>query len=86
MVAGLVTAVDGSTVTLQQTRPGSEEATTVTFTLGADATVTTTGAATAADATVGSCVTAQGEADDTGAVTATSMSLSEATDGECGTR
>lgn len=84
MTAGLVTAVDGSTVTVTQTAPGSTEETTSSFTLSADATVTATAAATSADAIVGSCASARGETDSTGALTATSVSLSQATDGQCG--
>ena len=76
--------VDGSTVTLTQTeRDGTTSPLTVT--LAADATVTVTQDASASDAKVGLCALAQGETDSTGAVAATSIRLSEATDGSCTT-
>lgn len=84
MTAGLVTAVEGATVTVSATVPAAGAETTSSFTLASDAEVTTSVAATSDAAVVGACVSAQGEADDTGAVTATSVSLSEAVDGECG--
>ncbi len=79
MVSGLVTGVDGTTVTVKDA-DGEES----TFTLEADATVSTSVAATAAAAVVGGCAAAQGATDETGALTATGITLSEATDGECG--
>lgn len=79
--SGLVTAVDGSTVTISSTR--GEETTTLTVVLTDSTTVTRRVAGTASDLAVGGCVSAQGEVDDTGAMTATSLALSAATDGQC---
>lgn len=77
-VSGLVESVDGDTVTVT-----GQDDTTSTFTIGSETIVTTTVEATSADAVAGLCASAQGDTDDTGAVTATSIRLSEATDGEC---
>lgn len=81
-VAGTVAAVDGSTLSVTRTAQDGTTST-VTVTLAADATVTATRAAQASDAAVGQCASAQGTTDSTGAVTATSIRLSEATDGAC---
>jgi hypothetical protein len=78
--SGLVTAVDGSTVTVEST---DSESTTTTFTVADDAAITATTTGTSDDAVAGLCALAQGDTDSTGAVTATSIQLSEATDGEC---
>lgn len=84
MVSGLVKAVDGTSVTVTRSTPGSEESAETTLTVGSDTAITTTTDATAASAVVGACASARGEADGTGAVAATSITISEATDGECG--
>lgn len=78
--AGEVTAVsaDGFTIT-----SNDEE---VTVTVTGDTTYTTTGDATADAVKAGVCVSAQGDSDDTGAVTASSISVTKAVDGECGFR
>jgi hypothetical protein len=82
---GLVTAVDGDTITVEGAGLGQDaEATTSTVTLGGSTVVTTTAEASADDVEAGLCVTAMGEVDDVGAVTAATMQLSEPTDGQCG--
>ena len=93
VVAGQVTAVSGDTITVQETmRPrgtdtGTATATpttaTVTVTTNASTTYTAQKAAAASDVVVGECASALGKADDTGAVTATSISLRPATNGSC---
>ena len=55
----------------------------VTVTVDHDTTFTATEDGGADDISVGVCVSAQGEADDTGAVTAESLSISDKVDGEC---
>lgn len=82
---GEVTAVTdaGFTVSSQQPGAAADEATTVTVTTSADTTYTTTAEASADDVTVGACVTSRGEADDTGAITATTISVSQPVDGAC---
>lgn len=86
--AGLVTAVDGSTIIVESTgAPGAGDATTTTATVTVDdaTTFTRTVAADATAIAVGRCVTAQGEADSSGQVAATSLTLSDATDDGCST-
>jgi hypothetical protein len=92
-VAGLVSAVNGDTITVLETMrargPGSATATatppppTVTVTTIGSTTYTAQKAAAASDIAVGECASALGKADDTGAVTATSISLRPATNGSC---
>ncbi|KQY24167.1 hypothetical protein ASD16_00960 [Cellulomonas sp. Root485] len=79
---GTVTAVDGSTLTVESTG-GDDETTTRTVTVTDATTYTTTVAADASAIVVGQCASARGEADDSGKVTATSITVSAPTDGEC---
>jgi hypothetical protein len=99
-VSGRVTAVDGSTITVAAVSfgaPGTRGAGSTTASPAATPStspveVTTTSATTyakivpgtAKDLAVGQCVTAMGEADDTGAVTASAIASQPAVDGECG--
>ena len=80
---GEVTAVSGTGFTVSATQPGADDATDVSVTVGDDTTYTTTAKANAAAVEVGVCVNAQGDSDDTGAVTATTISVSRPVDGEC---
>ncbi len=96
-VAGLVTAVSGDTITVQETMRARGDGTasstatvspttaTVTVTTTSSTTYTAQKAGAAADVAVGSCASALGKADDTGAVTATSITLRPATNGSCTT-
>ena len=83
--------VAGATVTVAAVEPGSGagegEETTVeqVLSVDADTEVVATVSATADDVAEGSCLTARGEADDLGAVTADSVALSEPVDGSCAT-
>jgi hypothetical protein len=95
VVAGLVSAVSGDTITVQETMrvrgDGTGTATGSPTTSTVMVTVTTTGSTTytaqktagATDVAVGECASALGKADDTGAVAATSISLRPATNGSC---
>ncbi|MDR7252650.1 hypothetical protein J2X46_001626 [Nocardioides sp. BE266] len=83
VVAGEVTAVDGSGFTVAAVAFDSGETTDTEVTVDADTTFTTTADASADDITVRRCVSARGEADDTGAVTAESVTVSDKVDGEC---
>ncbi len=90
--SGEVTAVSGDTITVAATRfdPQAEEGaepetTTVTVTTTGETTVTTTKTADATALSIGRCVTANGTADDTGAVSAERIEVSDAVDGECST-
>lgn len=84
VAAGKVTAIDGSTLTVEVT--GQDDATTSRTVTVTDATTYTK--SVAADATavvVGQCASARGQADDSGKVTATSITVSAPTDGQCTT-
>lgn len=72
VTAGLVTAVDGSTITVDA------DGTVATITVDDATTYTTTVAADAGALTVGRCVTAQGESDSSGQVAAISLLVSDA--------
>jgi len=92
-VNGLVTAVSGSTIAVQEAVRGGAGAGSASATAGTTqtVTVTTTGtttylaekSATAADVAVGECATTSGKPDDTGAVAATAIALRPATNGSC---
>ena len=82
MVSGTVASVSGSTVTVtEKAQDGSSS--TVTATLAEGATVAMTTTAASSDVKVGLCASAQGDTDSTGAVTAKTVRLSQATDGAC---
>ena len=84
---GQVTAVSGTGFTVAQQRFGQDgqddETTDVAVTVAAATTYTTTQDATATALAVGTCVSATGEADATGAVKAQRISISDAVDGRC---
>lgn len=86
MTSGLVTAVDGSTITVESTGFGDDaQTTTSTVTVDDATTYTTTVDADATAIAVGRCVVAQGDSDDSGKVAATSLVLSDAGDDGCST-
>ena len=85
---GKVTAVNGASFTLESTRQQGSAATTAvptaeTVKTSATTTYTRTQKADAKALSVGSCVTALGKADDTGAIAATSIALRPAENGSC---
>ena len=80
---GEVTAVSATGFTVSATQPGSEDASDVSVTVGDDTTYTTQAKAQASAVAVGRCVTARGDSDDTGAVVATTISVSDPVDGQC---
>ncbi|MET0788524.1 MAG: hypothetical protein ABWY33_04705 [Cellulomonas sp.] len=82
VAGGKVTAIDGSTLTVEVT--GQDDATTSRTVTVTDATTYTKSVVADASAVVvGQCASARGEADDSGKVTATSIAISAPTDGEC---
>jgi hypothetical protein len=85
---GKVSSVAGSTlvVAAQQRQPGSTKSTTTTkkITIGSTTKITTNAATTAHSVVVGKCVTAQGKADSTATVTATSVQITDPANGQCG--
>jgi hypothetical protein len=88
---GKVTAINGSSFTVESSRPGSGTATTATtavpttriITTSTATTYTRTAAASAKALVVGLCVTALGKASDTGSIAATSITLRPAENGSC---
>jgi hypothetical protein len=82
--AGLVTAVDGSTITVETTAQDGSTST-ATITVDAATTYTRTVEADASALVVGQCITARGEADAAGTVTATSLAVTPPVDGACTT-
>ena len=79
---GAVTAVAGRPLTRESPRP-DDETTTRTVTVTDATTYTTSVTADASAIVVGQCASVRGEADDSGKVTATSITVSAPTDGEC---
>ena len=82
LVAGVVTAVDGSTITVEAT---AQDGTTSSATVTVDST-TTFSATVAGDASalvVGQCASVRGTADDAGKVTATSVLVSSPGEDGC---
>ncbi|MEQ6902604.1 DUF5666 domain-containing protein [Nocardioides sp. YIM 152588] len=82
--AGQVSAVTAGGFTVESTFPGAD-ASSVEVTVDADTTYTLQASATAKALKVGRCVVATGEADDTGAVAADRISVSDPVDGACTT-
>ncbi|GAA0637273.1 hypothetical protein GCM10009547_47060 [Sporichthya brevicatena] len=83
--AGTVAAIDGTTMTVSMPNPGTSGTSTRVVMLTEATTYTKTVTATASALKVGRCVTALGSADDTGAITATSITVRSAVDGACTT-
>ncbi|TIC84817.1 hypothetical protein E8D34_13945 [Nocardioides sp. GY 10113] len=81
--AGQVTAVSGRGFTVAAIVPGADSTAEVTVTVTDDTTYTRQAAATRQALAVGRCVVASGETDETGAVTADRISVSDAVDGDC---
>jgi hypothetical protein len=71
-----VTAVNGSTVTVNETNPTTKKVSSVVVTLTASTAFTERQSAAATDLAVGKCASAVGTADTTGAVTARSITIS----------
>jgi hypothetical protein len=83
---GEVTAVSATGFTVDSVMPGSSDGdkTSVTVTVDGSTTYTTTAAGAGADVKVGVCLAATGTTDQTGAVTAKTVNLSQPVDGQCG--
>ena len=83
---GKVTKVtaSGFTVASQQRGSSTSKTTTVTVTTSGKTVFSTTAKASATDVKVGVCVTSRGKADDTGAITATTIAVSQPVNDECG--
>lgn len=85
---GLVTAVSGTTITVDAIALGDDASTTESTDVTVDdaTTYTTTVDADASALVVGQCVAAQGESDDSGGLAATSLTVSTPGDDGCTTR
>jgi hypothetical protein len=81
---GEVTGVSSTGFTVDSVTPASDGKTSVTVTVGTDTTYTATAAGAASDVKVGVCLAATGTTDETGAVTAETVNLSQPVDGQCG--
>jgi len=82
--AGEVTAVSASGFTVASMQPGSGSTTPVVVKVDGSTTYSTTAKGSASDVKVGVCVAANGSTDDTGALAARSIAVSEPHDGQCG--
>ncbi|MCL2515907.1 MAG: DUF5666 domain-containing protein [Microbacteriaceae bacterium] len=83
--SGEVTAVSGSTITVDALDFQTQKTAPKTVTVDASTKYTETEKATSTALAVGQCVVAQGKADDTGAVTATAIAVSAPVNGSCTT-
>lgn len=83
IASGLVTAVSGSTVTVDARTMGSDDTTSTDVTVDSATTFTKTVDADASALVVGQCVSAQGAADTSGGFAATSLQVSAPVDGSC---
>jgi hypothetical protein len=81
---GTVSSVSGSTIAIAAQQPGSNGSTTNrTVTVGSKTKISSQKSTTAKSLKVGLCVSAQGNADSTGTVTATSVRISNPVNGQC---
>lgn len=81
---GEVAAVSATGFTVDSVLPGSDDKTPVTVSVAAATKYSRTVSGAAADVKVGVCVAANGTTDDTGAVTATTIAVTQPVDGQCG--
>jgi hypothetical protein len=90
IAAGSVTSVSGSSVVIaaRQFTPGGgsgsgSSTTNKTVTIGSSTKITTEASTTASSVKVGKCVTAQGKADSSGTVAATTVRITDPVNGQC---
>ncbi len=76
LASGSVTGVKGSKVTVKETNPTTKKSSSVVVTLTSSTAFTERQSASATNLAVGKCASSFGSADSTGAVTATSITLS----------
>lgn len=81
---GEVTAVSATGFTVDSVLPGRDDKTAVSVSVSASTKYSRTVSGAAADVKVGVCVAANGTTDDTGAVTATTIAVTQPVDGQCG--
>ena len=88
VAGGKVTSVSGSTLVIaaRDFGPNSSSSTATTnksVTVGASTKITTEASTTSTSVKVGKCVTAQGKADSSGTVAATTVRITDPTNGQC---
>lgn len=83
IASGKVTSIIGQTLVIAARQFGSSGTASRTVTVTSDTKITTDAATTAASVKVGKCVTAEGKADSTGAVTATQVRITDPVNGRC---
>ncbi len=74
--SGSVTAVNGSTITVSENNPRTNQASNVTVTVTSSTTYSQTQSARSSDLAVGKCATASGSSSSTGAITAQTINIS----------
>jgi hypothetical protein len=90
IAGGKVTSVSGSTLVIAarqfgQNSSNSTATTNKSVTVGATTKITTEASTTSTSVQVGKCVTAQGKADSSGTVAATTVRITDPTNGQCAT-
>ncbi len=85
VASGKVTSISGSTLTIAARQFNQTGTSTKTITVTPSTKITTEAATTASSVKVGKCVSAEGSADSTGAVTATRVQITDPVNGQCGT-
>jgi hypothetical protein len=84
VVTGTVRSVSGTTLVIAARQPGSNATANKTVTVGPRTKITADAETTARSLRVGKCVSAQGKTDSSGAVTATSVWISDPVNRQCG--
>jgi hypothetical protein len=87
VASGKVTSIAGNTLTIaaRQFGPSGSGTSDKTVTVTSSTKMTTDATTNAASVQVGKCVTAEGKADSTGAVTATQVRITDPVNGQCST-
>jgi hypothetical protein len=80
---GTISSVSGSSLVIAARQPGTTASTNRDITAGAQTKITTQKSTTSKSLKVGLCVSAQGSADSTGTVTASSVRISNPVNGQC---
>src|SRR5262245_8418185 len=85
VATGKVASISGNTLVIAARQFGASGTKNKTVTVTSDTRITTEAATTATSVKVGKCVTAEGKADPTGAVTATQVRITDPVNGQCST-
>jgi hypothetical protein len=85
VASGKVSSIAGSTLTIAARQFGGSGTSNKTVTVASSTKITTEAVTTATSVKVGKCVSAEGRADSTGAVTATRVQVTDPVNGQCDT-